>query len=195
MGQWLKGTAGAKGTARTLDQHLEAAFGEDAPVQEANETGAAITGAYQDQRRVLYAARCIAVCQQNRPIGHRSRKIALYKDSVGFSGWQFAKSTDQTTYNGHRFLSPLLYGWLTAMVNRLLISSLLLLKKHALHKGHYISKHFSTVYLIKNLVLRCRVNMLLKAGLAQEFNHRTSGGNRDQRVQLAMNPQQREVPI
>ena len=72
---------------------------------------------------------------------------------------------------------------------------ILLLKKHALHKGHYISKHFSTVYLIKNLVLRSRVNMLLKAGPAQEFNHRTSGGNRDQRVQLAMNPQQREIPI
>src|SRR5437763_11326363 len=72
---------------------------------------------------------------------------------------------------------------------------ILLLKKHALHKGHYISKHFSTVYLIENLMLRSRVNMLLKAGPAQEFNHRTSRGNRDQRVQLAMNPQQREIPI
>ena len=65
---------------------------------------------------------------------------------------------------------------------------ILLLKKHALHKGHDISKHFSAVRLIKHLVLRSRVNVFLKAGSTQAFNYGTSGGKRDQRVQLAMNP-------
>ena len=78
----LEPSAGAEGAAAALQQHVEAAFGDELGLQQAERGPASVGTAHQDRGGRLAGDRQVVVGQQHRAVGHRHLDVPLDRDEV-----------------------------------------------------------------------------------------------------------------